>query len=58
MNTNVILLCITMSKNNCKLALSVLRFASAKLERNNNMMKRIIIKNPSLSSDNEGNEEE
>jgi hypothetical protein len=33
-------------------------FASAKLWVNNNMAKGITIKNPSLSSDNEGNEEE
>ena len=33
-------------------------FASAKLERYINIEKEITIKNPSLSSDNEGNEEE
>lgn len=31
---------------------------TAKLGRNNNMVKGITIKNPSLSGDNEGNEEE
>ena len=43
-----------MSKNTGRLFLN----RTAKLGRNNNMVKGITIKNPSLSSDNEGNEEE
>ena len=43
-----------MSKNTGRLFLN----RTAKLGRNNNMVKGITIKNPSLSSDNEGDEEE